>query len=206
MFNMMKDIEMCTNQSNRALRALKTSYMLKPFFNDKTMILPESTNSPCFKIKMPVGTNELIVSFAFAPDRQGNQGTSAKNPPSMMEIFLLNVPDEFYTTLDYNGDIRSFEWDQSNAGVDDDGFEEIIDELIRIRNILNAQVKNKMDDGENIFQKLCEYNDSILELKNELSQEVKKQKESKQKIDDLEKKLNEYSKLLKDTKQKATWI
>ena len=194
MFNMMNDIEMCTNQSKRVLQALKTNWLLnaKGFIADGTIILPESTNSHCFKIKMPVGTNELIVSFAFAPDRQDNRGTSAKNPPSTMELFLQNVPDEFYTALGYNGDICSFKWERLDA--EDDGCEKIIDELIRIRNIINPQVTNNIGDDK-IMSLLCECNDSILEIKSEkntLQKAFEKNDEAEKRMEAKKKRLLEF--------------
>jgi hypothetical protein len=143
MKNMMINREYCTRHASRALKAFKASSRLQPFIFDKTMILPESTNAHCFQIKMPVGTRVLIVSFSIAPDHMGNRiqygEINADKPPSTMEILLLDVFDDYYETLGYNDDIRSFHWKQSFS---DDGFEKIIDEFIRIRNIINGPVEN----------------------------------------------------------------
>jgi len=123
----------CTTHAQRALRAFKASPKLKPFIDDGTMILPERTNDYNFVIEMPVDKRVLDVSFAIAPDRMGNR--NKYQPPSTMEILLRNVFDEYEYTLGYDGDIRSFLWEESFS---DNGFEQIINEFIRIRNIING--------------------------------------------------------------------
>lgn len=146
MFSMQKmeaGLNICTTHAQRALRAFKLSPKLKPFIDNGSIILPNQTAWFSFVINMPMGTRILKVSFAIAPDRGGNRyemgEISIHKPPSTMEILLRGIfdDDEFYTDLGYNDDICSFDWNQSYS---DDGFEKIIDEFIRIRNIINGDV------------------------------------------------------------------
>ena len=141
MAKIMEGMEICTIHARRALHAFKLSPRLKPFIDNGSIILPNQTSDFCFVINMPVGTRVLKVSFSIAPDRMGNRcergEISRHKPPSTMEILLRSVLEEFETDLGYNDDICSFEWDQSYT---DDGFEKIIDEFIRIRNIINGDV------------------------------------------------------------------
>jgi hypothetical protein len=141
MMKMMEGIEICTTHARRALRAFILSPKLKPFIDNGSIILPNQTSGFCIVINMPVGSRVLEVSVSIAPDRMGNRcemgEISRHKPPSTMEILLQSVLKEFKTDLGYDNDIRSFEWDQSYS---DDGFEKIIDEFIRIRNIINGDV------------------------------------------------------------------
>jgi hypothetical protein len=137
--NMEHGIRICSNHAQRALRAFKVSPKLKQFIDDGTIILPETTDYYNFLIKISINGNVLPISFAIAPDRCGNRyeldEISEINPPSTMETLLGNGFDEVYEALGYYDDIRSFDWNQNFY---DDGFEKIIDEFIRIRNIING--------------------------------------------------------------------
>ena len=138
MMDMKRGMMLCTSHAKRALNAFNNSTKLKPFIDNGSMILPKTADFYNFVINMPVGSRVLKVSFSIAPDRGGNRyemgEISESKPPSTMEILLRDVFDEYFEDLGYDGDIRSFSW---NVSLSDDGFEEIIDEFLRILNIIN---------------------------------------------------------------------
>ena len=82
-------------------------------------------------------TIKIRVSISVPLDRMGNQS----NPqPSTLETLLVdegNVPKDKMKLLGYDGDIMSFTRNTS-PGARDDGFSDIIDELVRIYDILSG--------------------------------------------------------------------
>jgi len=96
-------------------------------------------------MQMPVGTRTLNVSLAVAPDRCGNRAefneVGPNRPPSTMEILLENERDfpDLDSHLGYDQDVQSFGW-SSDPRADEDGFADVIDEIVRLRAVL--------DDGD----------------------------------------------------------
>jgi len=142
----------CEQHADRALRAFRCS----PRIRDKgdRIVLPSFTSGWCVKIKMPIGERTLGVSFSIAADRFGNRAEYDEigpgKPPSTMEILLMVSIGDFSDLgrqLGYDGDIRSFSWD-STPGAPEAGFSEVIDELIRLRSVLDGNLAASSPDHE----------------------------------------------------------
>ena len=156
MMNFMRAKEACQKQAGKALNAFGRSPRIHDM-GDK-IILPPSTAGWCVKIKMPVAERTLGVSFSISPDRCGNRAEFDEigpgRPPSTMEILLMDSVGDFSDLdrhLGFNGDIRSFDWD-STTGAPDGGFAEVIDELVRLRAVLDGDLSASLaassDDHE----------------------------------------------------------
>ena len=140
----------CEMHAKRALVAFKNSSRLA----NMGIILPNSTNRWCIKIRMPVGTRTLNVSFSIAPDRCGNRAefneVGPNRPPSTMEILLENDERDFSdldSHLGYNQDVESFGW-SSDPRADEDGFADVIDEIVRLRAVLDGDASAFADADE----------------------------------------------------------
>jgi hypothetical protein len=124
----------------KAYKAFKNSPRLKELIENGKIILPHSISFYCFDIKIPTKFGNFIVSFSCAPDRSGNQGIT---PPSTLEFLMKNfeddIPDDvsqkIYDDLGYYDDIGSFGWD-GRQEAPEGGFSEVIDEILRIIDVL----------------------------------------------------------------------
>jgi hypothetical protein len=140
---MMLSMAYCEKHAMRALVAFKNSPRLANM--GTSIILPNSIKGWCIKMQMPVGTRTLNVSLAVAPDRCGNRAefneVGPNRPPSTMEILLENERDfpDLDSHLGYDQDVQSFGW-SSDPRADEDGFADVIDEIVRLRAVL--------DDGD----------------------------------------------------------
>jgi hypothetical protein len=92
---------------------------------------------------MPHGRRSLGISFAISPDRMGNRSqygeVGPRRPPSTTEIYLTHSIRDFSdldNKLGYDGDIRSFSWN-STPGASEGGFTSVINELVRLRAVLD---------------------------------------------------------------------
>ena len=137
----------CSEHAKRAFIAFRQSARVHAMGGKIT--LPPSAVGHCVKISMPHGTRSLGVSFAISPDRMGNRTQygeiGPRRPPSTTEIYLTGSVGDFSdldSELGYDGDIRSFSWD-STPGAPEGGFAEVIDELVRLRAVLDAPVGAK---------------------------------------------------------------
>ena len=131
-----------------ALIAFRSSPRIRAM-GDK-IILPRSTAGWCVKIEMPVAERILGVSFSISPDRCGNRAELDEigpgRPPSTMEILLMDSVGDFSDLdrmLGYHDDIRSFYWDKT-PGAPEGGFAEVIDELVRLRAVLDGNISDEL--------------------------------------------------------------
>ena len=129
----------CNEHAVKALIAFRRS----PRMGEK-IILPDSTAGWCVKIKMPIGGRILGISLAISPDRMRNRSEFGEigpgRPPSTLEIILMESVGDFSHLdkhLGYDGDIRTFDWD-ATPGAPEGGFAEVIDELVRLRAVLDG--------------------------------------------------------------------
>jgi len=146
----MKNFELsrtaCLEHAVKALIAFRSSPRIRAM-GDK-IILPPSTAGWCVKIKMLVGERTLGVSFSISPDRCGNRAEFDEigpgKPPSTMEILLMDSIGDF-SDLDrqLGYDILSFNWDNT-PGAPEGGFAEVIDELVRLRAVLDGDLSSSL--------------------------------------------------------------
>ena len=134
----------CSEHAKRAFTAFRQSSRVRAM--DRKITLPSSAVGHCVKISMPHGTRSLGISFAISPDRMGNRTKYDEigdgRHPSTTEIYLTGSIGDFSDlndALGYDGDIRSFSWD-STPGAREGGFAEVIDELVRLRAVLDAPI------------------------------------------------------------------
>ncbi len=149
MMNFMVAKEACQKQAGKALNAFGRSSRIHAM-GDK-IVLPDEISGWCVKMKMPVGERTLGVSFSISPDRCGNQADDIgpNKPPSTMEILLMGSVGDFSDLdrhLGFNGDIRDFHWD-ATPGAPEGGFAEVIDELVRIRAVLDGDLSASLADS-----------------------------------------------------------
>ena len=138
--------EYCTQQAMSALAAIEESSRLASLVESGKITLPPSNAGHCVKIRMNRGSCSLDVSFGVCPDRCGNRieynEIGPGKPPSTMEILMGFVgifTDNEIEEFGYDGDVKTFYWN-SDPDAQEDGFSEVIDELIRLRTILDAQM------------------------------------------------------------------
>jgi hypothetical protein len=164
MSSMMKDMDKwmrnfdiskraCQEHALKALVAFRSSPRIKSM-GDK-IALPTSTSGWCVKIQMLVGERKLGVSFSIAPDRMGNRAEYDEigpgKPPSTMEILLMDSVGDFSDLdrqLGYYDDIQSFGWDKT-PGAAEGGFSEVIDELVRLRAVLDGNLSASVSSANN---------------------------------------------------------
>jgi hypothetical protein len=134
----------CSEHAKRALTAFRQSARVIAMGGKIT--LPPYAVGHCVKISMPHGTRSLGISFAISPDRMGNRTKYDEigpgRPPSTTEIYLMGSIGDFSdldNELGYHGDIQSFSWD-STLRAPEGGFAEVIDELVRLRAVLDSPV------------------------------------------------------------------
>ena len=134
----------CSEHAKRAFTAFRQSARVRAMGGKIT--LPPSAVGYCVKISMPHGTRSLGISFAISPDRMGNRTKYNEigpgRHPSTTEIYLIGSIGDFSdldNELGYDGDIISFSWD-STPGAPEGGFAEVIDELVRLRAVLDSPV------------------------------------------------------------------
>ena len=149
MMNFMIAKEACKKQAGKALNAFGRSSRIHAM-GDK-IVLPDEIAGWCVKMKMPIGERTLGVSFSISPDRCGNQADDIgpDKPPSTLEILLMGSDGDFSDLdrhLGFNGDIRDFHWD-ATPGAPEGGFAEVIDELVRIRAVLDGDLSASLADS-----------------------------------------------------------
>jgi hypothetical protein len=142
----------CKEHAVKALIAFRRSPRIRAM--REKIILPDEIAGWCVKMKMPVGERTLGVSFSISPDRMGNRSEfgeiGPEKPPSTSEIILMGSVGDFSDLdkhLGYDGDIRSFGWD-STPGAPEGGFAEVIDELVRLRAVLDGIVSAFADSPD----------------------------------------------------------
>ena len=135
-------LKLCTDQTIRALFELKSSKRLSQLIRDRIIELPVKISViNCFVIKIRFMNTKFLVSFACVPDRTGK-------PPSTLKYYMKNfenrvserVLHEILEKLGYNGDIKTFIWENSKEAPEG-GFSKIIDELLRIIDVLQSEEK-----------------------------------------------------------------
>ena len=155
-FGSNSEIELCHQHLKRALVSIKASDKLSGMINN-TIIVPESIDSHSFikqyslKILIPHGKRMLGVSLSIPPDTMGNRlmdGVGQRKHPSIIEISLMYSTDDFsdlYNELGYDSlDYRRFRWN-ANPQSPDCGFAKVINEIARLRAVLDALVTDTPD-------------------------------------------------------------
>jgi len=168
MKNFLLSEKACNEHAVRALVAFRNSPRISAM--GSKIILPASTTGWCVKMKMPVGERTLGVSFSIAPDRCGNRAEFNEigpgKPPSTMEILLMDSDGDFSdldSDLDYNDDIQSFGWDKT-PGAAEGGFAEVIDELVRLRAVLDGNLSASASSANNEAEEDEVENNEVEEL------------------------------------------
>ena len=133
----------CIRQANRAFFALAESKRLASL--GEKITLPASNKHYSVEILMKRGSRSLSLRLMFSPDSTGNRHDRGeieyRKLPSGMELHLRCVGefsdedrDEFFSYREEQPKI--FTW--SPAPAEEDGFSEVIRELIRLRAVLDG--------------------------------------------------------------------
>ena len=139
------NMALCKKHAERCKKAIIHSVRLKPLLDDGSLKIIQSEPYYNFRFSLHVNEKEMIVSCSVSPDRMGNRfeygEISSTKPPSCVEFLIMACPeneDELYEELDYGGDVHSFSWSKSQP---DDGFVEVIDEIVRIHEAMVSKLK-----------------------------------------------------------------
>jgi hypothetical protein len=140
--------KMCTKMLRHLYTSISKSERLSTFFTDDSLVFENASNSDisrCFRMTIN-GDNDrnIVISIAIASDRMGNiaqygevylnNHTRLCGNPQTLEILIKSSPSDLNDELGYDGDIRSFGRNNCSS---ENGFSELIDEIIRIYRILN---------------------------------------------------------------------
>ena len=146
--------KMCT----KMLRFLYTSILeaarLRLLFENGTLSFENSSNrniERCFRMTITGNGRSIVLSIAIPSDRYGNrakfgevflnENTELDCNPSTLEILIISAPADLEESLGYDGDAKSFfRCHSKNDPRGENGFYELIDEIISIHEILNLEV------------------------------------------------------------------
>lgn len=153
--------ECCTNMCNHLIKNVLPDSRVGVYLKDGSIRFTEP-NSPiktCFRLQMG---NDFELSIAISPNKMFNREENSKDyikqfikyniNPKIVEIFIIKEPSYLEKTLGYDGKTRSF---KINESILEEGFSELIDEILRIRRIVYGIVdedeSNLIEDDENKF-------------------------------------------------------
>lgn len=140
--------KMCTKMLIFLYTSIKETVRLQSFFENGTLSFEDSNNNNIyefFQMTISDGKDKKVVlsimvsygrcgNIAEDGDTYFNNHTKLTGNPKTIDILIVSADVDIEKSLEYNGDIKTF---YRNDSIDENGFNVLIDEIIRIHNIVN---------------------------------------------------------------------